>query len=394
MRPDMAVPLTEPEKMDSVQPADPPLPTMWNFDLGESPFDPDAACAVTVETAKTEFLPVDIIWVVDNSVSMAPAIDQVTAGLNQFAAIISGKTLDYKIIMLSLRSKTNPITFAGGTRYAVCIPPPLAGDDNCGNGPRFFQSSVDIRSWQPLEQFLGTLAQTRGYEEGKERGGQPWRDQLRASATKTIVVVTDDNSRFSSSDFETFKGGVNPFNQAYDLPPGILDPYWMDLFKGYTFDGLYGWGSTSDPDLTCKYSNNSTPPASGKVYSELVVKTTGVRAQICGGASSWGPFFDGVAQAVARTARLSCDLAIPTPSGGTLDPAKVNVSIEGASGSQPLFKVSGAGACGTGGGWYYDSDLAPARVILCPVSCDAAQTEVAAGSGTVRMHFGCSTIIL
>src|SRR5690606_13968070 len=58
---------------------------------GSGGFDPDAACAVAKETAKVEKLPVDIIWVVDNSVSMAPAIDQVTAGLNNFAASIGNK---------------------------------------------------------------------------------------------------------------------------------------------------------------------------------------------------------------------------------------------------------------------------------------------------------------
>src|SRR5262249_31670576 len=149
-----------------------------------------------------------------------------------------------------------------------------------------------------------------------------------------------------------------------------------------------------DPNTKCKYSGGAYPPSSGPTYTELVLKTRGERAQICAGASSWGPFFDAVAQAVGRTARLACDLAIPTPSSGTLDPAKINVTIEGAGGSLPLYKVSGAGACGASGGWYYDDEMAPTRVVLCPRSCDAAQMQVTAGSGTVKIHFGCSTIIL
>lgn len=132
----------------------------------DTPLNPDASCASTSVEGKAEPLPVDIIWVVDNSSSMQPAVAAINAGLNDFAASISTKKLDYKVIMLALRSKTTPITVGGGTRYPVCIPPPLAGDSNCGNGARFFQSHVDIKSTQPLEQFLGTLGQTNGYKVG------------------------------------------------------------------------------------------------------------------------------------------------------------------------------------------------------------------------------------
>ena len=123
---------------------------------------PDAACATVSAEAKTEALPVDIVWMVDNSVSMAPAVAQVRAGLNAFAQSIGAKSLDYKVIMLSLRDAATTITVSGSTRYPVCIAPPLSGDSNCGNGPRFFQSNIDIKSTQPLEQFLGTMDHTKG----------------------------------------------------------------------------------------------------------------------------------------------------------------------------------------------------------------------------------------
>lgn len=355
--------------------------------------DPDAACATATETGKLEYLPVDIIWMVDNSVSMKPAIDEVTQGLNAFAQLIGVKSLDYKVIMLSLRSKTNPVTVNGGTRYAVCIPPPLAGDANCGNGPRFFQSSIDIRSTQPLEQFLGTLAQTNGYMQGQERGGEPWQQELRPNATRTIVVVTDDNARLSANDFEHFAGGKNPFN-SLTLPPGILEPSWAGLFSGYVFSGIYGWGSDSDPSVKCTYPGGSQPPASGATYTQLVQQTGGVRAQLCAGSAAWGPFFDAVAQAVVQGSKLTCELALPTPSQGTLDPAKVNVRVVTPSGVVTLFKVAGAAACDQNGGWYYDDDQNPTQVLLCPASCDQAQ-QAGAGGGQVDIQvlFGCETIV-
>jgi hypothetical protein len=366
-----------------------PIPTDGSTDTR---LDPDAACAGAAAMATVETAPVDIIWLVDNSVSMAPAIDQVIAGLNGFASLIASRGFDYHVVMLSLRSPTRTVTVSGSTRYAVCIPPPLAGDSRCGNGPRFFHSSIDVRSTQPLEQLLGTLGQTAGYRMGEQRGGEPWRAFLRPAATKTIVVVTDDNSRLSANDFEHFRGGANPNNSSLTLPPGLLEPFWSGLFTGYTFDGLYGWGSDTNPTVTCSFSDGSRPTSAGPVYTTLVQRTRGVRARICDGSSAWRPFFDSVASAVERTSRLACDVAIPPPpDGSVIDPSRVNVVLVGATRTL-LGKVAGASACGPSGGWYYDNDAMPTRVILCPSSCDRAQTELRGAGRGIQVQFGCVTV--
>lgn len=366
------------------------------FDLGPTdtgPLDPDAACATATATAKTEALPVDIIWVVDNSSSMQPAVEQVKLGLNDFAASIGAKSLDYKVIMLAIKSETSPITLGGGTRYPVCIPPPLAGDTHCGDGPRFHHSSVDIKSTQPLEQFLGTLAQTTGYKSGETRGSDPWADQLRPSATKTIVVVTDDESRLSATDFETFPGGPNPSNSALTLPPGILDPSWKGQFDGYVFSAIYGWGSETTASTMCTYSDGSKPASAGPTYTELVKKTAGARAKICDGATAWKPFFDAIATAVVKASKLSCDLAIPTPSVGTLDPSAINVQLVVGGVTTLIPKVKDAASCGTDVAWYYDSDTAPTKVLLCPAACDAVNGSVGVDKlGKIDILFGCKTI--
>lgn len=57
-----------------------------------------------------------------------------------------------------------------------------------------------------------------------------------------------------------------------------------------------------------------------------------------------------------------------------------------------LGKVSGPTACGPVGGWYYDNDAAPTRVLLCPASCTRAQTLVSGGAASVSVEFGCITI--
>ncbi len=343
-------------------------------------------CTSATEQAELVVKPVDIIWMVDNSNSMEPAIAEVKQGLNDFANLIAASNLDYKVILLSER---------GTSALSLCIPQPLAGDANCGNGPRFVHASVDVLSTQPLEQFLGTLGQTSGYTPGASRGGEPWASELRAEASKTIVIVTDDNARLSATDFHTFPGGPNPFNST-TLPPGILDASYNGMFDDYLFSGIYGWGSAQDPSVKCTYPNNmGSPPSAGATYTTLVNMTGGVRAQICDGAAAWGPFFSQVAQAVVANAEVACNIAIPDPPNGQqLDLGRVNVALNSGDEQTILPQVTDVTQCGTEAGWYYDDPGSPTEVILCPASCDEAQTLAGPDKpGSVEVLFGCTTIL-
>lgn len=380
------------------------------------PLPADAACATATASAAVEKLPVDIIWVVDNSSSMEPAIEQVQAGLNDFAALIGSRDLDYRVIMLSLRGR-GATTIGGKARYQVCIPPPLANAD-CGDGSRFFHVPVDIRSTQPLEQFLGTLGQTAQYEEGDDLGSAPWAHLLRPEATKTIVVVSDDNARMvvrsgsgyepgpnqghdgdpvATADwFETWPGGRNLFNGTHTntraLPEGVLHSRWGGLFDGYVFSALYGWGSETDDTVRCTFPGGKSPAASGRTYTELVRRTGGVRAKICDGAAAWGPFFDDVATAVEEASRIDCNIAIPAPPDGSeFHRSRINVLVDAGEGEERLGKVSESGACDERGGWHYDDEEDPSSVVLCPATCERLQ----AAPGETRrvdVQFGCLTI--
>ena len=380
------------------------------------PLDPDAACASQTASAIIEPLPVDIIWMVDNSVSMQPAIEQVQAGLNDFAALIGGRDLDYRVIMLSMRG-VGMITSGSERRYQVCIPPPLAGDASCGDGPRFFHVHVDIKSTQPLEQFLGTLGQTAGYVgtgSGMQLGSLPWHDLLRPEATKTIVVVTDDNARFVAPDgsggfmqpgggvmgdpvttvdwFETTAAGRHLFASTRTLPEGILHPRWGGLFDDYIFSGIYGWGSETDDTVMCEFAGGTEPVSPGRTYSELVRRTGGVRAKICDGASAWTAFFEDVATAVERASRVDCTIPIPeAPDGSFFDRTRINVFVDLGEGDERVGKVADPSACDDRGGWHYDDELDPASVILCPATCEALQAAPGE-TRSVDVQFGCQTI--
>lgn len=382
------------ESVETPEAAAPVPPTDFKGDADV----PDAAeagfetCASAAVEAKRENLPVDIIWVVDNSSSMAPAVAEVQAGLNAFAALVGTKGLDYRVVLLSLRGKA-PITIGTKTRYPVCVPPPLGGAD-CADTALFTHAAVDIQSTQPLEQILGTLDQTQGYTSGNARGGEPWAQALRANATKSIVIVTDDNSRFPGVSFEGFPGGDNPYTGGLVLPTGILHPTRGGAWLNYVFSGIYGWGTTVDPSIRCTFPDNSKPTASGSEYTALVQKTGGVRAKICDGSAAWGPFFDDVATAVVKTARVACELDIPVAEAGTVDPARVNVRVtDGVKPPLNVPRVTGEPACAGLDGWYYDAPTSPTKVILCPKSCEGAQSHGGTKLPKVEVLFGCATLV-
>ena len=373
----------------------------------------DAACTGATNSASLVRRPADIIMVVDNSNSMATAITGVRNGINDFASQLAMSDLDYRVIMLSTR---------GTDAQSICVPPPLAGDA-CADSERFFQIDVNIHSTTPIEQILGTLAQSDGYAMGQAPyGGPPWRSLLRDGATRTFVLVSDDNQRtcgrvpsdggtfddggvataadagpvsactypsnppLTEMSLEDFPGGGNPFSSR-TIGPGILTATYGDLFAGYTFDAVYAY---TDATGTC-------PPGHvGNTYTSLVARTHGIRRQICEGAAAFPPFFDAIAASVVSGSPISCTVDIPPPPDGQmLVVGLVNVLIRGTSGSHYVGNVASLAACdATHGGWYYDDVAHPTQILLCPTSCTDAQAQIVGPESGLDVQFGCQSMLM
>jgi hypothetical protein len=81
---------------------------------------------------------------------------------------------------------------------------------------------------------------------------------------------------------------------------------------------------------------------------------------------------------------VTCNYAIPAGS----NPALVNVQITvGATGMPTdIGKVTDLAACGTPGGWYYDNNITPTQIVLCPQTCMPVQTTANSG---VEVLYGC-----
>jgi hypothetical protein len=96
------------------------------------------------------------------------------------------------------------------------------------------------------------------------------------------------------------------------------------------------------------------------------------------------------ALAAIRGSVLDCDFDMPKATDGKqVDPTKINVNYTPAGGTRmTLGRVPNASGCGTAPGWYYDNDLTPSRILLCPASCNTASVEVDA---TLEVQLGCVT---
>jgi hypothetical protein len=99
-----------------------------------------------------------------------------------------------------------------------------------------------------------------------------------------------------------------------------------------------------------------------------------------------------MSQAVISNKTVDCAWDIPPPPAGqTFNKDLVNVNYyQGGGGTpQPIYHVNGASDCGPNGGWYYDDNNNPTKVLICPATCAAVQADP---NAKVDILFGCQTI--
>jgi hypothetical protein len=95
-----------------------------------------------------------------------------------------------------------------------------------------------------------------------------------------------------------------------------------------------------------------------------------------------------------RGMTLSCDFPMPTSTrmGEMVDPTRINVTYTPGAGSVRTFgQVPSQVDCKTDDAWYYDNPAAPARIFLCPSSCDAVRRDEAAH---LQILLGCTTEVI
>ncbi|HMY16513.1 MAG TPA: vWA domain-containing protein [Polyangium sp.] len=94
-----------------------------------------------------------------------------------------------------------------------------------------------------------------------------------------------------------------------------------------------------------------------------------------------------------RSEALACDFEIPEPPNGEkIDFNRVNFTYtpKGLGTPKLIPRAMDLADCGNDAAWYYDSNLGPTKIILCPASCTTVQADEAA---KVSVLFGCDSIL-
>lgn len=307
-------------------------------DASPDPTGDAAACAASSVMATEYTRPVDILWVIDNSGSMSAEEQRVQDNMNGFAQSIAQSGVDYRVVVVTDTS-------------AVNVPPPLGGS------PSYLGVNHSIASHDALEQLVALYPMYASF--------------LRPTSIKHVVVVSDDESDWSKSQFEAQLATLtNP---------------------GFGTDWRFHAVVAEDPPYNFQSHCFTLAAAVGATYIGLQQAHNGTFFSLCD--TNWSPLFTTLAQSVVAGTTLPCTFALPAPPDGmSLDPMKVNV-VYTPTGGQPqtIHNVGSQAGCNGGPGWYYDDPAMPTAIVVCPATCQTLEGDA---NGKVTVELGCATVLL
>jgi hypothetical protein len=324
-------------------------------------------CARTTVTASDTSIaePADIIFLVDTSGSMLDEIGFVQANLNAFSERLGESGVDTRVIMIAETIPADVPEDMRDTVAGVCVDPPL-GSGSCPEDtllPHYVHIERRVGGADALDVLMSTK--------------DAWIEHMRPGTLTAIVAVSDADAAY-------------PQSIIYGDPPRWEDIDFMseqffngfavshrELLEPWTLNGVFAFSE-------CEYSEGA-----GALYTRLVEMTGGVAGDLC--EQDFEPIFENLAASVLEHAvTLACEWELPTPEAGqTFSTELVQVTRTFADGAtEELIQVPSEAEC-LPGGWYFDDPTNPSRVLACPETCDALQSNV---EGALDVVFGCDVV--
>jgi hypothetical protein len=297
----------------------------------------DDGCGAIRQMADAKPSPVDIVWVIDDSGSMADEQAAIQKNIASFAAAIGGAGIDHHVVMV--------------TKDDVAAGTPLGADTL-----HYRHVGQNIGSHDALEKLLASYPQ--------------YADFLRPTAALHFVIVTDDESRMKAADFKA------------QMEQTAGKKFIAHAIVSESVGGGACLGACGIP-LLCGAA------APGLEYLALADATAGQKISIC--VSDWSTVFEPLKAAVIESAPLPCEYSLPAaPAGSALDPGRVNVDVLfGGSSAKTLPRASGSDACASAEAWFYDDPRKPTVIRMCPAACSSIS-----GGGSIEITLGCETVSL
>ncbi|WP_437597228.1 hypothetical protein WMF28_31930 [Sorangium sp. So ce590] len=363
---------------------------------GAPPVKPGEECVATAAQATLTKRPVDVVFVIDNSPSMANEIISVQDNINEsFAAIIGESGIDYRVIMISAHGTAgvdDSICVGAPLSSASCAPVPEAPGNN---PPIFYHYSHEIRSNDALCVLLGSYNGVMPDQHGVAPSG--WSEWVREDSLKVITVITDDHVGCQSThlprniyiddtrqpldevaaDFEELLFGLDPAVFGDVTAPNYVFHSIVGLLENTPATDAYG----PDSDLVEETCGTAVAPGTG--YQTLSRRTGGLRFPLCQ-TSSYDVVFRAIAESVITGAVVECDFAVPdSPPGEVINLSTVVVQYTPGDGGEPrsFAQVPSAEACAAGS-FFIENDM----IRLCPDACQAVQADAGA---EIDVLYGC-----
>jgi len=310
-----------------------------NSGQGGSGIDPDAACLAT--SAATELVPLDIIIVLDRSGSMSGVRwDGSVSALQTFVQDPASTGLNVGILYFPIESSS--LDDCDYTQYDD-LPVPVG--ELPMNAPALV-NSLDA------EEPLGGSTPIYGALKGALFAATAYQD---ANPNHKVIVVFA-----SDGDPNSCPGNQNDIPVIASLASSALNYNGVETYviaiQGATLTNL-----------------NQIAAAGG----------TGTAYDVTGDISLFSQ-----KMAEIRANALSCEFIMPPPPDGEqLDINKVAVKFKNSMGVEvEIPRAQDLADCGAGPGWYYDNNVDPTKILLCPASCDTAQSDLQA---QINVLFGC-----
>jgi hypothetical protein len=324
-------------------------------------------CPAVSQTAENKLQPADIIIGIDTSGSMGEEIALVQQNMNAFSQQIIDSGVDAHVILLATAGSPDPNAMSncvvffpgtpcvsvGGGNFSLCIGAPL------GSGMCPADSKLPV--YAHVDQTIGSRDML-----GLFISAYPaYKANLRVDSLKTFVAISDDNATDP------------PINSAAAFMSAVatLDPdpaMWAD----WNYSGIF-----------CE-TQCAAAAAIGTVHADLVAMTGGAKGDLC--LQDFKPVLDALAKKVVDSVKLACEWEIPPPPDAKVfEPGKTNVKLTIEGTEELLGKAASAAKCDAKGGWHYDNETAPTKVLVCPATCDRMQ---AAKEAQVNVLFGCDTV--
>jgi hypothetical protein len=344
-------------------------------------------CAVQRIPLREVQRPIDIILVLDNSVSMALELDAVERSINSnFASVLDERGSDYRVILLS-RHRSAARRQTGDAQTAICITQPLSSLEACpaqspGLTERFFHYDIEINSTDALSLIVQTLDTPDPLYRVAEGG---WGEWLREGSRAIFLLFTDDDSLDNGRDFtrRLMSRAPEHFGTDVDQPQFVFHS-----IIGVAEREPAGTAYAPDEPLVadrCE-KNGEVAPSAGPVYQELSRLTGGLRYPLCA-LDDYGAIFEGIALDGLERSGLACTFPLPAaPAGKRLDTQRIELVRGDVTGENArITRVEGLDACQSNA-FYVEGE----QIELCPALCDQL-AELP--TTTVSVEFDCDSFV-